>query len=61
MQAAEKLKPDVIVLDLSLRDLTGFEVARLLQSAGSASRILFFTIHEGAEFIEAAIRLGVAG
>ena len=61
MPAAEKLKPDVIVLDLSLGDLTGFEVARRLQSEGSSSRIVLFTIHEGAEFVEAAIRLGVAG
>lgn len=59
--AANTLKPDVIVLDLSLGDLTGFEVARRLKSAGSGARIVFLTIHESAEFVDAAIQLGVSG
>jgi DNA-binding NarL/FixJ family response regulator len=61
VSAADELKPDVIVLDLSLGDLTGFEVARRLRSAGSGARIVFFTIHESEEFVQAAEHLGVAG
>ena len=61
VSAAGNLKPDVIVLDLSLGDLTGFEVTRRLKSAGSAARIVFFSIHEGEEFVEAAVNLGAAG
>lgn len=55
------LRPDVVVLDLSLGDTTGFEVARRLKSAGSSARIVFLTIHEGAEFVRKAIQLGVTG
>jgi CheY-like chemotaxis protein len=61
VSVAGDLKPDVIVLDLSLGDLTGFEVTRRLKSAGSAARIVFFSVHEGEEFVEAAVNLGAAG
>jgi DNA-binding NarL/FixJ family response regulator len=56
-----ELRPDVVVLDLSLGDTTGFEVARQLRSAGSLAKIVFLTIHEGLDFVRAAERLGVSG
>ena len=55
------LKPDVVVLDISLGDMTGFEVARRLKSVGSTATIVFLTVHEGPEFVSAAVGLGVAG
>jgi len=60
LSAASELNPDVIVLDVSLGDMTGFEVARRLKSAGTTARIIFLTIHEGKEFVEAAMKLGAA-
>lgn len=55
------LKPDVVVLDISLGGITGFEVARQLTSVGSNANVVFLTIHEGAQFVNAAASLGVAG
>ena len=61
LAGVDRCKPDVVVLDVSLGDLTGFDVARQLKSAGSPARIVFLTAHEGEEFVSAALRLGVSG
>jgi two-component system OmpR family response regulator len=42
-------KPDLIILDVMLPDLDGFEVARRLASGGSEVPILFLTARDGTE------------
>jgi DNA-binding NarL/FixJ family response regulator len=56
-----ELNPDVIVLDVSLGDMTGFYVAKRLRSAGCAARILFLSVHENLDFVGAAFDLGGSG
>ena len=41
LEAAEALQPDVIVLDISMPDMTGFEVAAHLRQTSSAAAIVF--------------------
>jgi DNA-binding NarL/FixJ family response regulator len=55
------LSPDVIILDISLGDLTGFEVARRLRDAGCTAKIIFLTVHEDIDFVKAAFALGASG
>lgn len=55
------LTPDVIILDISLGDLTGFEVARRLRDAGCTAKIIFLTVHEDIDFVKAAFDLGASG
>ena len=45
LRAAEALRPDVIVLDISMPDMTGFEVATRLRPAGSTAALVFLTVH----------------
>lgn len=61
LEAAELLKPDVIVLDISMPGMTGLEVASALREAGSAAAVVFLTIHEDAVFVEAAKAAGALG
>jgi len=61
LERVAALRPDLIVLDISLGDMNGFEVTRRLRSGGCASKIIFLTIHEDMEFIRAAIELGASG
>jgi DNA-binding NarL/FixJ family response regulator len=61
LEQVAALRPDLIVLDVSLGDTNGFEVARRLKSDGCASKIIFLTVHEDREFIRAAIDLGASG
>ena len=61
LQAADDLHPDVIVLDIGMRDKNGFEVAARLREHGSTAEVVFFTVHEDEEFIAAARAVGGIG
>ena len=54
LSAAASLRPDVIVLDIPMPGMSGFEVAAELRKAGSTAAIVFLTVHDDAEFIEAS-------
>lgn len=55
------LAPDLVILDVSLGDLTGFEVARRLKEIGLKVKIIFLTVHEDIDFVSAAFDVGVSG
>lgn len=55
------LKPDVIILDISLPDMTGFEVVRQLKKNGTGAKVIFLTVHENIDFVRAAFELDAAG
>jgi DNA-binding NarL/FixJ family response regulator len=55
------LKPDLILLDISLGDCSGIEIARLLQEQGYMGEIVFLTVHEDPDFVSAAIGAGGRG
>ncbi|WP_030434805.1 response regulator transcription factor [Actinoplanes subtropicus] len=46
---AEEFRPDLIVLDVLLPDLNGFEVAQRLRGAGSPVRVLFLSARDAVE------------
>lgn len=43
-------QPDVVILDLTLREGTGFEVLHEIKQRASACRVLIFTSHDTASF-----------
>jgi DNA-binding NarL/FixJ family response regulator len=55
------LHPDIVVLDISLGDSTGFDVVRKLKSAGTRCKFVFVSVHESPSFIAAARELGASG
>jgi DNA-binding NarL/FixJ family response regulator len=55
------LRPDLVILDISLGDLTGFEVARRLKDGGFTGKIIFLTVHEDVDFVSAAFDIGASG
>jgi CheY-like chemotaxis protein len=61
LKAAETLRPDVIVLDISMHDMTGLEVAGHLREAGSTAALVFLTAHDDEAYEGAAQALGAAG
>ena len=50
-----------LTLDVSLGDLTGFEVARRLKDSGIKVKIIFLTVHEDIDFVSAAFDIGASG
>jgi two-component system OmpR family response regulator len=49
VQAAERARPDLIVLDVMLPDMDGFEVVRRLRSSGRPLPVVFLTARDGTE------------
>jgi DNA-binding NarL/FixJ family response regulator len=58
---AERLNPDVIVLDITMPGLDGIEAARQLRCSRHPARLVFLTVHESREFVRAAIDAGGLG
>lgn len=56
----ERNKSDLIVLDISLGDMSGIEVARRLKEAGYTGKIVFLTVHEDPDFVAAAFGAGAS-
>jgi DNA-binding NarL/FixJ family response regulator len=55
------LAPDIALLDISLGDMTGFEVAAQLRVQCYPTKIIFLTFHEDVDFVSAAFDLGASG
>jgi|SRR6516165_10140226 DNA-binding NarL/FixJ family response regulator len=56
-----RLHPDVVVLDISMPILSGIQAALRIHESHPRSNILFLTIHENEEYIEAALSAGASG
>jgi len=61
LAAADRLRPDVIVLDISIPEINGIRTARLLQERGTSAKIIFCTMHSDPVLVEEAFRIGAAG
>jgi DNA-binding NarL/FixJ family response regulator len=53
--------PDALVIDISMPVLNGLQAAKQLQTAGCRAKIIFLTIYEGRDFLEAAFSAGASG
>src|SRR5437763_13863724 len=61
LDAVERRKPDLIVLDVMLPDLDGFEVARRLrqtEGAGTRVPVIFLTARDATQDKVEGLRLG---
>ena len=56
-----KLGPDLIVLDISMGERSGIEIARQLREQDYVGEIVFLTVHEDPDFVSAAIGAGGRG
>ena len=56
-----EMKPDVVVLDVSMPDLNGVEVTRRLRTLSPDIKILILTVHEDKSYSRELLELGVLG
>jgi CheY-like chemotaxis protein len=61
LDASRRLDPDVVVLDVSMPGLNGFQTARELTRAGSRAKIVMLTMHRSDEHLAAAVDAGANG
>jgi DNA-binding NarL/FixJ family response regulator len=59
--AATRLRPDVIVADISMPTLSGLDVLRQLNARHDGVRVVFLTMHADARLAAEAFRLGARG
>ncbi len=58
---ARSLQPDMILLDLNMKDMNGVEVLKTLKDEGLDSRIIMLTVSDHAEDLMAALQAGADG
>ncbi|HEY4011308.1 MAG TPA: response regulator transcription factor, partial [Acidobacteriaceae bacterium] len=58
---AEQLKPDVIVLDVSMPELNGIEACRQIHKSARAIKIVFVTQQLDPAYVRAAFEAGAMG
>jgi DNA-binding NarL/FixJ family response regulator len=61
VEAAKALKPDLIVSDISMPVMTGFEAAAKIREAGISTKIVFLTVQSSAAYLKKARALGADG
>ena len=60
MEAAKRLRPDVIITDLSMPGLSGLDVLTRLKAEHVDSRVIVLTMHHDAELATRAMRAGAS-
>lgn len=61
IEAAVRLAPDLLVLDVSMPVLNGIEAPARLKESGSRAKVIFLTVHEDPCIAEAALSVGARG
>jgi len=60
VEAAERLRPQVIVLDISMPHLNGLEAGRQIKQSMRDVKLVFLTMNEDADLAAAAFRAGAS-
>ncbi len=61
VDAAERLQPDLAIVDISLPVMNGFEAARHIRKVAPHTRIVFMTMHSDPDYVKEAVQLGALG
>jgi DNA-binding NarL/FixJ family response regulator len=59
VEMVQNLRPDVILLDLSMPVMNGFDAARRIRKIAPQAHILLFTLHSSPQLVEEARKIGV--
>ena len=61
VQLAEKLGPDVVVMDVSMPDLNGIDATRQIISRTPATKVIALSMHSDRQFVAEMFRAGASG
>jgi len=61
LQIAEREKPDVVLMDIAMKGLTGLEAAARLRERQPGARVVILSMHSGEEYVLQALRAGAVG
>jgi DNA-binding NarL/FixJ family response regulator len=57
----DRLRQDLAILNVSLGDMNGLEVAKRLRDRGCTAKIICLTVHEAIDFVSDAFNVGASG
>jgi DNA-binding NarL/FixJ family response regulator len=61
VQAAEQLKPDIIVMDVAMPELNGIEATRRLLTSLPHARVVALSMHKDSVYVREILRAGARG
>ena len=61
LSAAQTLKPDIILLDISMPLLNGIDAARQLSKCLPSTKLIFVTMHADTDYVTEAFQAGASG
>jgi DNA-binding NarL/FixJ family response regulator len=61
VRLADELKPDVILMDVSMPGMNGIEATRIIRNAHHEVKIVLLTLHESPEVLKNGFRVGATG
>lgn len=61
LRLIEELRPDLVLLDITLPIISGFDVLEEINKRGLETRIIILTVHEATEYAMRALRAGAVG
>ena len=61
LEAAKRLRPDVIVTDIAMPRLNGLDAVRQLKREGIPAKVIFLTMHSETHLATEAFRVGASG
>ncbi|HWC00279.1 MAG TPA: response regulator transcription factor [Bryobacteraceae bacterium] len=60
-ELAEKLQPDVVVMDVAMPELNGIEATRRLAASSPRTRVLALSMHKDSVYVREILRAGARG
>ena len=61
VRLAEKLAPDVVIMDIGMSDLNGIEATRQITDKNAGVKILILSMHSDQRFVERTLKAGAVG
>ena len=58
---AQRLQPDVVLMDITMPEMNGIEATRQVKRALESTRVLILTMHENEEYLFQVLRAGASG
>ncbi len=61
VESARRLKPDIVISDIEMPELSGIDAMRRLLAEGTTARFILLTMHRSPELAAEALRTGASG